>query len=477
MTVQTTMQLPESFIIRTQNLLKEEYPAFEEAIQKEQSVSVRLNPAKSSVTLAEEPVLWSTNSYYMQERPSFTFDPLFHAGVYYVQEASSMFLDRVIRQYVDSSVRYLDLCASPGGKTTLAIAALPSGSLVVGNEIDRKRCHILAENITKWGNPASMVMNNQASDYTHLTHFFDVILTDVPCSGEGMFRKDPQAISEWSEANVLNCANRQKSILNDIWSALRPGGLLIYSTCTYNTEENEEMVEYIRSELGAEVLPVDVDPAWGIHPALKGDNPVYRFMPHVTRGEGLFMAVLRKNEDEVEERSALLRDFQKKSQKKGKKEAKKEQPKAFPNEVKNWIKNPAEYLFEVNGDKLIAYPKKYAEEMKMLAHDLHPLTEGLVLGSFKGKDVIPDHALALSSELNRDAFEVAALDWESAITYLRRESVVLSPEVSKGFVLLTYKEYPLGWVKNIGNRSNNLYPQEWRIRSGYNPEEFIPVIK
>lgn len=470
------MQLPESFITRTRALLKEEYPAFEEAIRKDQSVSVRLNPAKTEGSLSEDAVPWCEGGYYMGQRPTFTFDPLFHAGFYYVQEASSMFLDRVIRQYVKDPVRYLDLCAAPGGKTTLAISALPQGSLVLGNEIERKRAHILAENITKWGASASMVMNNRASDYSGLTHFFDVILTDVPCSGEGMFRKDPQAVTEWSEANVLNCASRQKDILHDIWAALRPGGLLIYSTCTYNTEENEEMVEYIRRELGAEVLPVETDPAWGIHSKLSGENPVYRFMPHTTRGEGLFMALLRKSEEEeVCEREYLVRDFLKKGQKKGKKESKKDQSAVFPKEVREWLRHPDRFVFEVKGERLVAYPKIYADEMKMLAGELNPLIEGLVLGSFKGKDIIPDHALALSTELNRDAFEVASIDWNTAVAYLRREAVVLSPEVKKGYVLLTYQDAPIGWVKNIGNRSNNLYPQEWRIRSGYLPEEVILV--
>ncbi|MEG1587051.1 MAG: rRNA cytosine-C5-methyltransferase [Bacteroidales bacterium] len=464
------MQLPESFISRMKALLGDEYPAFEQALQKEQSVSIRYNPAKTDFLPETERVPWTSLGYYLRERPAFTFDPLFHAGTYYVQEASSMFLEQVIRRYVSSAVRYLDLCAAPGGKTTLAVSALPQGSLVIGNEIERKRCHILAENITKWGSPYSMVMNNQAADYTGLTHYFDVILTDVPCSGEGMFRKDPQAISEWSEANVLNCAARQKEILEDIWPALCPGGLLIYSTCTYNTEENEEMLAYICRELGAEVLPVEIDPAWGIHPALTGENPVYRFMPHTTRGEGLFMAVLRKNEgDEAEGRSRLIRDFQKKSQKKGAKGGSKEIP--FPKEVKEWVKNPDLYVFEVKGDKLLAYPKQYAEEMKMLAAQLRPLTEGILLGTIKGKDVIPEHALAVSTALNRDAFEVVEVDRNTALTYLRRESVTLSADIPKGFVLLTFQNHPLGWVKHLGNRSNNLYPQEWRIRSGYSPEE------
>lgn len=469
------MQLPELFINKTSALLKEEYPAFEKAIVAEQSVSIRLNPNKRVSDLQDaELVPWCKDGYYLHERPTFTFDPLFHAGVYYVQEASSMFLDRVIRQHVKDPVRYLDLCAAPGGKTTLAISALPQGSLVVGNEIDRKRVHILAENITKWGDASSMVMNNGSSDFSHLTHFFDVILTDVPCSGEGMFRKDPQAIAEWSELNVKNCVVRQQEILQNIWGALRPGGLLIYSTCTYNTEENEEMVAYICDSLGGEVLPVDVDATWGIHPKLWGEYPVYRFMPHTTRGEGLFMAVLRKKETEsysASERLRLLKDFNKREQKKAKKI---ELPKGFDSFLtlgRSWLKNETDFVVELKGNQLIAYPKQYADEMRFLAAELNCITEGLTLGMVKGNDLLPDHALAISNELNRDAFISVDLDWKDAVTYLRRESILLPEDTPKGFVLLCYKNRPIGWVKNIGNRSNNLYPQEWRIRSGYDPEE------
>ena len=211
------MQLPGAFVEKMKELLKEEYNEFENAICNEQSVSIRLNRAKAGGVNRElESVGWCDDAYYLKERPAFTFDPLFHAGAYYVQEASSMFLDRVIKQYVDEPVRYLDLCAAPGGKTTLAVSALPEGSLVIANEIERKRCNILAENLTKWGSPYVMVMNNRASDYTKFTHYFDVILTDVPCSGEGMFRKDAQAVEEWSPENVNLCVSRQREILDDI---------------------------------------------------------------------------------------------------------------------------------------------------------------------------------------------------------------------------------------------------------------------
>ena len=292
------IELPAPFIERTRRLLGADYDSFAAALDSESPVSLRLNPGKSRPTeVLGEAVPWSAQGYYLPERPAFTFDPCFHAGAYYVQEASSMFLGRVIAQYIKTPVRYLDLCAAPGGKSTDAIASLPAGSLVVSNEVIPNRAYILAENIVKWGSPYSIVTRNEAADFARLESYFDVIATDVPCSGEGMFRKDPAAIAEWSPAGVARCADRQRQILDDVWPALRPGGLLIYSTCTYNTEENEEMVLYLMNRLGATPLTVDTDPTWGIAPALMPSVTAYRFMPHLTRGEGLFLAVLQKPGD------------------------------------------------------------------------------------------------------------------------------------------------------------------------------------
>lgn len=281
------LALPPLFIDRMQRLLRDDYAAFEQAVvDTESPVSIRFNPDKSVIDVTAYPsVAWSGGvGFYLPQRPAFTFDPLFHAGVYYVQEAASMFLGEVIRQWIHQPVRYLDLCAAPGGKTTHALSLLPQGSLVVGNEYVRTRAAILAENVTKWGAPFSVVTNNSAADWGAYTHFFDVVATDVPCSGEGMFRKDSEAIAEWSPAAVTACAARQRDILSDVWNALRPGGLLIYSTCTYNIEENEAMIAFLVEQYGAEPLPVIIQPEWGISSALQGDMPVYRFMPHRTKG-------------------------------------------------------------------------------------------------------------------------------------------------------------------------------------------------
>ena len=263
------MALPIDFITRTRALLGDEYTELEKALMADVPVSIRMNPKKSDKHPEATPVPWSHWGYYLPERLSFTFDPLFQNGTYYVQEASSMFLEQAIKAYVKDPVVCLDLCAAPGGKSTHLLSLLPEGSVLVSNEVIRSRSYILAENIQKWGYPNHVVTNNDPAELGELTHLFDVIVTDVPCSGEGMFRKDTDSTGEWSVANVELCVSRQRRILHDIWNALKPGGLLVYSTCTYNTEEDEENIQYIIDELGAEPLSIPIDPTWGVCGALK----------------------------------------------------------------------------------------------------------------------------------------------------------------------------------------------------------------
>lgn len=484
------MKLPSEFEARTLEWMGEEtYHALEAALQTEPPVSIRINRAKRDEVVAGEPVPWSSVGLYLTQRPTFTFDPLFHAGCYYVQEASSMFVEQVLRTYVAEPVVMLDLCAAPGGKSTHARSVLPAGSLLVANEVMRNRSQILAENLIKWGDAEVVVTNNDPADFTSLTALFDVVLADVPCSGEGMFRKDPVAVEEWSVDNVQVCWQRQRRILSDVWPALKPGGLLIYSTCTYNKEEDEENVAWIAGELGAEILEVPVSPEWGITGNLAGHGfPVYRFLPHKTKGEGFFLAVLRKNDvascSGRSEESVGVHDVQRlsgcacrndrKRMKKGKRKGDKEnssQGAVVPGEAKDWLRRTEDFQFEVRGTKVIAFPKVYASEYTLFRQALKVIHAGITVGELKGKDLIPDHSLAMSVFLNKDVFPCSELSYEQAIAYLRKEAVTLDVSVPRGYVLLTYKNVPLGFAKNIGNRANNLYPQEWRIRSGHLPEE------
>lgn len=315
-----------------------------------------------------------------------------------------------------------------------------------------------------------MVTNNDPSDFSRIGSFFDVILTDVPCSGEGMFRKDPGAIEEWSPENVEICWQRQRRIITDIWPCLKPGGILIYSTCTYNTREDEENITWIRQEFGAEPLPLAVPAEWNITGSLLVgvDAPVYRFLPHKTQGEGFFLAALRKPEEDREADTDLFSPKKKKS--KGDTAA---SPVSKENLAiaKSWLASSDEYNLLVNGTAITAFPVYYQNDLALLRQSLRIVQAGTEVAEVKGKDLIPAHGLAMSRLLKTSVFSTEALTYEQAIAYLRKEAIVLPPSVPKGYVLVTYKEIPLGFVKNIGNRANNLYPQEWRIRSGYLPDD------
>ena len=311
------MQLPEDFIHTTRRVMGDErFSRYLKAFDEDAPVSIRLNLLKTAgMAVADgERVPWCAEGYYLPCRPNFTFDPLLHAGCYYVQEASSMFISHVLRQYVTEPVTMLDQCAAPGGKSTAAIAALPAGSRLYSNEPLRQRANVLAENIAKWGYPNCIVTNNYPHDYRQSKLTFDVILCDVPCSGEGMFRRSAQqdggtAISEWSLQNVEKCWRLQRDIVADAWACLNAGGLLIYSTCTFNTKENEENIRWMLTTFAdAQVLPVATQPEWNITGSLLEGfcQPVYRFIPGITRGEGLFVCVLRKGQGAAKPRKGNL---------------------------------------------------------------------------------------------------------------------------------------------------------------------------
>lgn len=456
------MNLPADFVTYTKPLLGEQWKSFVEALDGESSTSIRINHSKMTSGKLSNHVLWCDNGFYLDKRPRFTFDPLFHAGGYYVQEASSMFIAQVLKQYAFPSMKVLDLCAAPGGKSTLIADFLDEHSLLVSNDVIRSRANVLSENITKWGNPNTIVTNNDPSRIGKLKGFFDIVLIDAPCSGEGMFRKDEGAVAEWSLENVRLCKERQQRILADVWPALRSGGVLIYSTCTYNLEENEQNVHWIRDELGADILLVDTDEEWEISSSLIEGVTAYRFFPHKTNGEGFFCAVLRKKGDE-ENGVRKIKDKDNRSKIN------------LETEYKNLILNSDRFTFYLRDDKWFAFPSCLYNYLQTIKSELNILSEGICLGEFKGKDFVPEQSLALSNFLNREAFVILEVDWKTAISYLRKEALVFTDQ-PKGYILLTYRNIPLGFVKNIGNRANNLYPQEWRIRSSNVPDQVENII-
>lgn len=467
------MELPKEFISYSQDKFGDEWQDFVDSLNSESPVSIRLNKRKydQSQTSLSEVVPWCNTGYYLQSRPQFTFDPLFHAGCYYVQEASSMFIEQVFKQYVGDNIRILDLCASPGGKSTLISSLIDDNSILISNEIIKSRANILVENIMKWGMPNVMVTNNTPSEIgNNMPSFFDVILVDAPCSGEGMFRKDIRAIEEWSIDNVKLCKKRQQDILSDIWSALKPGGILIYSTCTYNIEENEENIMWIKNELKGDVLPITISEDWHVTDSFIDGIDAYRFLPHKTKGEGFFCSVIRKDDNEENQ-------FKNKTQKTNNKKRNKD------NKNSSLLLSLKDYLIDHENLSIIeknkfcvAHPSMFAEELSIIESSLHVMVSGIVLGEFKNTDFIPNQSLALSTRLNKNMFSNIDVDWHTAIKFLKKEPIDLPNNVTKGCVLISYKNKPIGFVKNIGSRSNNLYPSSWRIRSNNLPSAEINII-
>ena len=454
------MKLPELFISQLRDLLPDEWQALADAItSSDPSVAVRVNAARGvSVPDRARRVPWCGQGYYLDNRPSFTFDTDWHAGRYYVQDASSMFIAHVIDSLIHEPVRYLDLCAAPGGKTTAAIQALPQRSMIVANEIVPPRARVLGDNVVRWGNSRCVVTSNAPAQVGKLTHFFDVVAADVPCSGEGMMRKDDEAVAQWTPALVEQCAQRQREILTDVWPALRPGGLLIYSTCTYNRQENEQMADFIVNELGATSLEVPVEPDWNIHPAIGSDICCYRFMPHRVDGEGLFMAVFRKD---GEAPCQSIRTKEKNTKK--------------ADEIgKNWLDSPNDYMIGQQGDLCIAVPLDIRGEVAALRASLNVLHAGVELATVMGRKTVPHHALAMSTARATDAFPVCEVDYTTALRYLRGESITV--DGPRGYVLIAHEGAVLGFANNLGNRANNLYPKPLRILSTHAPDEKPKVI-
>lgn len=469
------MQLPNDFILQMKDIIGDENSRrLCDALAEKATVSIRLNRAKTSdipfdTDTVGKPVAWCNDGFYLKERPLFTLDPLLHAGAYYVQEASSMFLSHVVgtllgKRTADDDIEktdlaplaILDMCAAPGGKSTILRTMMPQDSLLIANEPIGRRANILSENIQKQGFPNTIVTNNYPKDFSQSGIMFDFILCDVPCSGEGMFRKDRQAIEEWSPQSVAKCQALQREIVSEAWKCLRDGGTMIYSTCTFNTRENEENIRWIADELGGEVIDIPTEPSWNISGSLLKDfnMPVYRFIPGKTEGEGLFMAVIRKKDD-TRIYSKANRNIKGKNRNYGKNGTV---------DLSKYIRRADDFTtIETDGD-IVAFPKMWEQIYKTAGKNLRIVHAGITIGQTKGSDFIPHQALALSTILKKDAFPCVDLEYEDAIKYLRKESIELHGDVPRGYVVVCYKGLPLGFVKNIGNRSNNLYPNEWRVR-------------
>ena len=423
-------------------------------------VSVRLNPFKNSHDFEGTHVPWNKYGRMLQERPKFTLDPHLHGGAYYVQDSSSMFVGHVFRQQLErvkesagGVVRVLDLCAAPGGKTTDLAAslreALGDGFILVSNEVMKQRAAILADNVALWGDPNVMVSSDDPRAFASLPGFFDIVVADVPCSGEGMFRKDEEAQKQWSEDNVALCQARQKRIIADMWPCLKPGGMLVYSTCTFNRYENDDNVEWIASELGAEVVvPVEEEV-----PGVIRTRHGYSLVPGHVDGEGQYSAALVKTSDDFSGSMPPSRQ--------GRDRGAKKPAVVIPETIKSMFKVPVE--LRQKGETVIALPSRIVTEVAVAESALHVLSAGCAVGVLKGKTLVPDADLALSMIYDPGTFPVADVDLQKALAFLHKDAILL-PECEKGYVLISYEGVPLGFVKNLGNRCNNLHPQGRRIR-------------
>ena len=416
----------------------------------EQITSIRFNPNKPISQYPNIPIShkvpWTENGYYLTERPSFTFDPLFHAGCYYVQEASSMFLEQALKQTVDLSkpLKILDLCAAPGGKSTHIQSLISKDSLLVSNEVIKSRCNILKDNIIKWGCENVVVTNNDPKDFSRLENYFDVIVVDAPCSGSGLFRKEPDAIEHWSANNVMLCCQRQQRILADVWPALKKDGVLIYSTCSYSKEEDEDIVEWLKDELIINNEELIIQHDWNVI----NSNGGLRFWPDKVKGEGFFIAAFKKTEG-------------------GEYASKKPSKKlnvvssAEVEILKPWCKMDSDAAF-VNGfDGIYAVNKKMLADVNLLYSNMRVAYFGVKIGEIMKSKLVPAHAVAMSNIIS-DSVSRIELDIEQAIRYLQKKDITVEKS-EHGWQLICFNKHPLGWVKLMPGRLNNYYPMELRI--------------
>ena len=441
------MQLPAALLNSLQGLKGFDKESFEEVHSSGQQItSIRLNPfKKADFQNQKSEIPWTEHGYYLETRPSFTFDPLFHAGCYYVQEASSMLLEQAFRKTTDLSkqLRVLDLCAAPGGKSTHIQSLISKDSLLVSNEVIRSRAAVLKDNIVKWGSPNVVVTNNDPKDFARLQNYFDVIVVDAPCSGSGLFRRDPAAITEWSENNVQLCSQRQQRILADIWPALKNDGILIYSTCSYSKQEDEDIVDWLTKEFSVIPLTLPVDPGWGI--TISGGG--YRFWPDKVKGEGFFIACFQKKEGDDYVALKI----------KGKAEPITNKERTI---INNWVKSDG-LSFVKHAETVYAWPEILYNDFNLLLGQLRVIYSGVLTGVLMRDKLVPDHALAMSDIFSASVGKIE-LAYEDAIKYLQRKELRLDTQF-RGWHLAAFQGHPLGWINILPNRINNYYPKELRI--------------
>lgn len=431
--------------------------AFIKAHAEPSPVSIRLNPFKPAVPGFElnDPVRWNRHGFYLSARPNFTHDLLFQAGCYYVQEAGSMFIEHALRSCVDlqQQLSVFDVCASPGGKSTLLNSLITPESLLVANEVVKPRSEILAQNLAKWGTANVVVTNNDPTAYSEMQDVFDVVLVDAPCSGSGLFRKQHDAVDEWSPDNVNLCSQRQKRILAEVMQSLKPGGTLLYSTCSYSQSENEDIADWLVADYALNPVRIPLEAEWGIVETRSEEHQAYgyRFYPDKTRSEGFFCAVFQKPGEKESSGTSS-----------GKKNRQENIAVLRPKEkelFRDWIADAdAHELVKFKEDYLLTnaaaihfvsrYPHLYLKKL------------GTTIGSLVRSDLIPHQDLAWSIYRSPGVPSIACTE-EEGLKFMKKELQSIAGD--KGWNLVTWQGFGLGWVKNLGNRINNYLPNEFRI--------------
>lgn len=441
------ISLPQAFVDRIQadNFVPDELL---KALDLEVPTAIRINPLKRAhleYELASIP--WSSHGNWLSERPIFTLDPLFHAGAYYSQEAGSQVISKVFQELkpkLPEKPIGLDLCAAPGGKSTLLLSEMKNEGLLVANELIQNRAVILKENIIKWGYGNVVVTNNKPSDFEALGSSFDFILVDAPCSGEGMFRKDERARSEWKTDSGEQCSVRQKEILESVWACLNENGYLIYSTCTFNPIENEEIIQWLIDTYAAELVPLELE-------HFEKDRVGYGFyaLPNRLNTEGFYCCVVQKKTA-----GTRINKKNNKSSDLNRVDTQKVPLAGLISEGNQVVVQWKEYLFRIDAQNLA-----FIQDLKKVTKVIYIGTE---IGELMPKGVNPSHALAMNQAFVHPDIQRIALTKAQALQYLQGQTFPLNGE--KGFALVQYEGVHLGWIKHLGNRFNNLYPKEWRIR-------------
>lgn len=447
------MNIPASLLNALQALPGFDEGAFLAAHNEPAPVSVRRHRLKGPGLFPGLPAVpWCPDACYLPERPVFTLDPLFHAGAYYVQEASSMFLQYMWLQIFAGrkGLRALDLCGAPGGKSTLIASVLDAESLLISNEVIRSRATILEENMTRWGYANNWVTSNDPRDFgRRLPGYFDAIVVDAPCSGSGLFRKDPRALNEWSPYAVAMCSARQQRILADVWPALKENGVLFYATCSYSPEEDEAVLDAIGDAHSVDTFHVDIPARWGMVQVHSPRHKLqgYRFFPDKVKGEGFFIAALQKKEATV---SFLYPRYKWAHSKKAE-------------EQSSWLLKKEPFVMIENDRKEYNAIRPYHEpDLHLIREGLYLRKSGILLGQMAQKDWIPAHDVALSVE-RATSLPTVELSRDAALRFLKKEDVAW-PEVAKGWYIVTHQGLGLGWIKALTGRANNYLPKHWRIR-------------